>query len=193
MGKLSIMALLLCGMCSTIGAQAQKITVKGDRELNTDFGKYKTFYWASQVDQKLDPGAYFLNDLILKADVRDAVKHEMEGLGYRSEPMAPDLIINFRVFDKPVRIKGYESYGESYWGDQEVRVPSDTTSYAVKAGTLLISLVDRKKGNIVWQGFASGLINNNEFIKDEGKIKEAVNLIFKEYGMRATDYDRSAR
>lgn len=184
MGKVIFIALLLCNM---MGARAQKITVKGDRELNVNFSKYKTFYWASQVDQKLDPGAYFLNDLLLKADIRDAVKHEMEGLGYRPEPMEPDLIVNFRVFDKPVRIKGYEGYGTTYWGEQEVRVPSDTTSYALEAGTLLISLVDRQKGNIVWQGFASGMINNDEFIKDEGKIKEAVNLIFKEYGMRATN------
>jgi len=69
---------------------------------------------------------------------------------------------------------------------------SDTTSYVVEPGTLLISLVDRKKGSLVWQGFASGLIDNNTFIKDEGKIREAVNLIFDEYGMRATDYDRTS-
>jgi hypothetical protein len=186
----TIIVLLL--VSSITGAWAQKITVKGDRELKVDFGGYKTFYWASQVDQKLDPDAYFLNDIILKADIRDAVQHEMEGLGYKLSPSAPDLIVNFRVFDKAVRIKGYEGYGPSYWNEAEVRVPEDTTSYAVEPGTLLISLVDRVKGSLVWQGFASGLIDHNEFIKDDGKIKEAVNLIFKEYGMRATDYDRSS-
>jgi hypothetical protein len=60
----------------------------------------------------------------------------------------------------------------------------------VKAGTLLVSLVDRKKGAIVWQGFASGLIDNNQFIKDEVKIHEAVNLIFENYGMRADNYSK---
>ncbi len=60
-------------------------------------------------------------------------------------------------------------------------------------GTLIVSLVDRKTGTMVWQGFASGLINNHEFIKDEAKVREAVSLIFDEFGMRATDYDRTSK
>ncbi|HYG19977.1 MAG TPA: DUF4136 domain-containing protein [Ohtaekwangia sp.] len=188
--KSFMLSLLMIGIISAINAQ--EITVKGDRELGTDFGQFKTFYWASQVDQELDPGMYFLNDLVFKSDVRAAVQAEMEGLGYRLEPASPDLIVNFRAFDEEVRIKSYADYGDGYWGASEMRDVSDTTSYVVEPGTLLISLVDRKKGSLVWQGFASGLIDNNTFIKDEGKIREAVNLIFDEYGMRATDYDRTS-
>ena len=173
-------------------AQAQKIIVKGDRELGTDFGKFKSFYWANHAGMD-NNGIYFLNDLIFKADVRDAVEHELQGLGYRMEPQSPDLIVNFRVFDQKARIKGYEGYGQGYWGTEEYRQASDTVSYAVGPGTLIVSLVDRKTGTMVWQGFASGLINNNEFIKDEAKIREAVSLIFDEFGMRATDYDRTSK
>jgi hypothetical protein len=173
-------------------AQAQKIIVKGDRELGTDFGKFKSFYWANHAGMD-NNGIYFLNDLIFKADVRDAVEHELQGLGYRMEPQSPDLIVNFRVFDQKARIKGYEGYGQGYWGTEEYRQASDTVSYAVDPGTLIVSLVDRKTGTMVWQGFASGLINNNEFIKDEAKIREAVSLIFDEFGMRATDYDRTSK
>jgi hypothetical protein len=51
-------------------------------------------------------------------------------------------------------------------------------------------MIDRKNGSIVWQGFASGLINNDQFIKEEGKVREAVNLIFEEYPYRATEYTK---
>jgi len=56
--------------------------------------------------------------------------------------------------------------------------------------TLLVSMADRESGKVVWQGFASGLIENDAFIKDEGKIREAVNLIFEEYNQRAKEYTR---
>lgn len=134
-----------------------------------------------------------MNDLIFKADIRDAVEHEMQGLGYRMQPQSPDLIVNFRVFDNSTRIKGYEGYGQGYWGNEEYLQATDTTSYVVEPGTLLVSLVDRKNGTMVWQGFASGLINNKAFIKDETKVRTAVHMIFEEFGMRATDYDRSSR
>jgi hypothetical protein len=169
---------------------AQTITVASDRNIDTDFTKYKTFFWSSQVDNQLDEGHYFLNDLLFKVQVRDAVKAELMGLGYKLEPGTPDLVVNFRVFDKATRLKGSEGYGAAYWGPQQYRDISDTTSYQVEPGTLLISLVDRKKSQIVWHGFASGLIDNDQFIKDEGKIREAVNLIFDEYGLRAKEYSK---
>jgi hypothetical protein len=179
--------IVVLGITSTY---AQSITVASDRRMDTDFSKYKTFYWASQVDDKLDEGLYFLNDLVLKANTREAVEAELLGLGYTLDANEPDLIVNFRVFEEPVRLKGLEGYGTSYWGGEQYRSISDTTSYEVEAGTLLVSLVDREKGEIVWNGFASGLIDDDKFIKDEGKIREAANLIFEEYGLRAREYSK---
>lgn len=171
-------------------AAAQSITVKADRELDTDFDKYKTFYWSSQADAWLDEGMYFLNDLGMKSIIRDAVKAELMGLGYEMQSLEPDLIVNFRVFEKPVTLRGYEGYGQSYWTDERYREMDDTATYDVEAGTLLISMADRRSGKVVWQGFASGLIEDSAFIKDEGKIRQAVNLVFEEFDQRAKEYTR---
>lgn len=188
MRKTMCLCLMLVGF---LGLHAQSITVESDRSLDTDLSKYKTFYWSSQADAWLDEGGlYFLNDLGMKAIVRDAVKGELMGLGYQLQSHEPDLIINFRVFDKPVALKGFEGYGQSYWSGQPYRQISDTATYNVEAGTLLVSMADRKSGQVVWQGFASGLIENNVFIKEEGKIREAVNLIFNEFDERAKEYTR---
>jgi hypothetical protein len=182
--------ILLMSICLVCAANAQAITVESDRALDADFSKYKTFFWSTQVDQELDEGLYFLNDLVLKGQIRDAVKAEMLGLGYKLEPDNPDLIVNFRVFDQPVTLHGFEGYGTDFWGGQQYRQISDTASYKLDAGTLLLSLADRESGAVVWQGFASGLIKNDTFIKDQGKIYEAVNLIFEEFNQRAKEYSR---
>lgn len=181
-GSIMLFSLLLISLSFSF---AQDITVQADKKLNNDFGKYKTFYWTSQVDSKLDEGFYFLNDLILKTNTRNAIQSEMEGLGYKLQSTSPDLMVNFRLFDNATTLKSHESYGVSYWSGIEVHDPEDLKAYEVAAGTLLISILDVKKGDIVWQGFASGLINGKAFIKDEAKIKEAVNLIFDKYEYRA--------
>lgn len=184
-----LVVLMLVG--SAFAANAQTVTVKADRALDTDFSDYNTFYWSSQADAWLDEGGlYFLNDLGMKAMIRDAVKGELMGLGYHLQSHEPDLIVNFRVFDRPVTLKGYEGYGTSYWGTETYRGIDDAANYEVEAGTLLVSMADRKSGKVVWQGFASGLIENNSFVKEEGKIREAVNMIFEEFGERAKEYTR---
>jgi hypothetical protein len=186
---------IMCAWLMSVGfifaVNAQGITVKADQSLDTDFSDFKTFYWSSQADAWLDEGGmYFLNDLGMKSIIRDAVKGELMGLGYEMQSHEPDLIVNFRVFDKPVTLKGYEGYGTSYWGDERYREIDDAASYDVEAGTLLVSMADRESGKVVWQGFASGLIENDVFIKEEGKIREAVNLIFEEFNNRAKEYTR---
>ncbi|MGA0557372.1 DUF4136 domain-containing protein [Larkinella sp. VNQ87] len=171
--------------------QAQNITVDADKKLNTDFSKYKTYAWASQVDSKLDEGFYFLNDLVLKDRIRNAVKFAMDGRGYTYTRTSPDLLVNFRVFEKPVTIRGYTGYGTTYFGTKEVREPEDVTTFEVKAGSVVVNLVDTKTGQVVWRGLASGLTNANGFDRSDNKIKEAVNLIFEKYPYRADQYSSS--
>ena len=189
MKKVMLGMLLLFTMA---GAYAQDVTVRSFEAEDVDYGKYKTFDWASQVSNDIDPGVYFLNDLILKAQVRDAVEAELMGLGYQKADGQDqaDMIVNFRVFDQPVTLRGNEGYGDDYWGSTPYTTISETESYDVEAGTLLISLADRESGRVVWQGFASGLIDNDQFVKDEVKISEAVNLAFEDYGQRAREYTR---
>lgn len=187
MKRILLGLILSVGIVSTYG---QSITVESHEVEDTDYGKYKSFYWTSQVDNKLDEGHYFLDDLILKDQVREAVKGELLGLGYEMDQIEPDLLVNFRVFDEATRLRGTtEGYGDTYWGIGNVN-QMDTTSYQVDAGTLLINLVDRETGTIVWNGFASGLIDGDSFIKDKGKIHEAVNMIFDDYNQRAKEYTR---
>ncbi|MDJ1499203.1 DUF4136 domain-containing protein [Xanthocytophaga agilis] len=183
--KILIIGLLVSIQVMAQKQQKQNVQVNSDKQLNIDWSKYKTYAWASQVDSKLDPGIYFLNDLVLKERIRSAVGYEMDGRGYEKVSQSPDIIVNFRVFDQPTTLKGYTGYGTSYWGSQEVRQPEDTTSYNVERGTLIVNVIDTKSGETIWRGFASGLMNGTTFNKEEEKIKEAVNLIYQDYPARA--------
>ena len=179
-------AVLLLTSCSRQVNNA--VTIDAEQKQGIDFSKYKTFTWASQVDSKLDPGFYFLNDLELKDRIRTSVADELEGRGYKMNRQSPDLLVNFRVFDKPTKIETNADYGDGYYGNGEVGSTDGMNAVNAAAGSIILNFVDRKSGQVIWRGLASGLTNANGFDRDRNNIKEAVNLMFKKYDYRADKY-----
>lgn len=183
---LSVSLLFMVAQITT----GQEISVRSQKDPDTDFGKYTTYYWAEQVDKVLDEGRFFLNDLILKADIRNAVRAELDAHGYKLQPNNPDLIVNFRVFEKKTQLKGYQGYGSTFWGPHEYNAAFDNKIVEVEAGTLILCIVDRVSKVLIWQGMAFGLNDHDAFTKDEGKIREAISLLLDDYGIRVAEYTR---
>lgn len=185
----------------TTSAFAQDYKVTSDKDLSAPFDSYKTFAWANQV-RSAENLAYVINDAILNTRIKNAVAHELAARNYSMNEQDPDLLVNYRVFDEPVEMTGYEGYfhDTDFWGTEEVKnaaptmlprsnlvVNNDTpaldkgTDYYFDKGTLMVQLVDADKGVVVWQGYASGLTDGMVFDKDEEHIAQAVNLIFDRY------------
>ncbi len=120
----------------------------------------------------------------VNAAVQHSITDELEARGYRQATASPDLLVTYRVLERQARMKGYLNDDPTMVGTNEVREPSDTTTYTLEPGTLLISLIDAKSGEVVWDGFASGLSENNAFITDDSRIKESVHLIMEKFEYR---------
>ncbi|MBU6123363.1 DUF4136 domain-containing protein [Hymenobacter siberiensis] len=148
-----------------------------------DFSKYKTYSWASQVTNPQN-STYFLNDLLFKGMVRDAVEHEMAAKGYTYQPTGADLVVNFRSFDEPVEIMSNDNLGTGYWASTEPYAYDSQQKVKLDKGSILVQMIDRAKGTAVWQGYASGLTDGNVFDKNKDKVYVAVGQIFKEYNHR---------
>jgi len=134
---------------------------------------------------------YSYNVIIPAADastntaIQRSIAEELEGRGYQKAEGYGDLIVTYKVLDRRSKIKGYNNdYPETVSGEQ-VRQPQDTATYFLEPGSLMISLIDNKTSQVVWDGFASGLNNGDAFITDPVKVKEAIHLIFEEFKYRA--------
>ncbi len=151
-----------------------------------DFSKYKTYSWASQVQNEQN-STYFLNDLVFKTMLRDAVAHEMASRGYTYQQGSGDLVVNFRVFEQPTELRTNENLGQGYWGASEPYIYNSQRQGEVKldSGSILVQMIDRQKGEEVWQGYASGLTDGNVFNRDKDRIYQAVGAIFDKYNYRA--------
>jgi len=124
------------------------------------------------------------SNALVNTAVRSALQDELEARGYRQNDAGADLLVSYRVLERRAKIKGYINDTPTLVGSTEVRQPSDTTTHILEPGTLLISLIDIKTSEVLWDGFASGLIRDNLFITDETRIKEAVHLIMEEFKYR---------
>ena len=190
---------------STAFAQSGNTTVASDKSLTADFSKYKTFDFASQVsDDQIQ--IFFLNDLLLKGKVKEAVEYELEARGYEQTDGSPDLVVTFQILEEPPEFPGYTGVyrDENYWGptemrkdaiglvpDAEVRTADNVKTYQLKEGTLMVHLVDAESGELIWQGYASGIVDKDKVMENDDKIKQAVSLIFQTYDWRADDLDVS--
>jgi hypothetical protein len=193
--RMTLLWLSLIAIPVLMSSCARDYTVTSDKDLSAPFDTYKTYAWAKHI-RTANSLAYVVNDAILKKRIQDAVAHELNARRINQSSSSPDLLVNYRVFDKPVEMTGYEGYfhDAEYWGTDEVRnnalglIPRNTasttgvndrgTKYYFDKGTLLVQLVDAEKGVVVWQGYASGLMDGNVFDKDEEHIAQAVNLIW---------------
>jgi len=126
------------------------------------------------------------HDPAVNTAIQNSIAQELEGRGYQNNPTSPDLLVIYRVLDQKGSIKGYVNDSPEIVSGEEVRTANDTTSYTFEPGTLLINLVDTKNSQVVWEGFASGLIKEGAFIADSAKLKEAVHLVFQEFKYRNT-------
>lgn len=177
-----LMAVLCIAALAGSPAYSQDL-IAMDERLDTDFEKYETFGWTSSA--KNANVEDFLNDIALKSTIRDAIKYELDARGYEMAGTNPDLLINFKVFEKPTQFQGYTGY-EEVIGNDEVREEEDFRTYNLQKGTLLIQMLDKEKGTIVWQGYASGIMDDADmFDKSPEKIKDAVQQIFARFDYKA--------
>jgi hypothetical protein len=140
---------------------------------------------------RTSPYVYSYNVIIpstnvaVNAAIKGSLEEELQARGYRQNDARPDLLVAYRVLEREAKMKGYiNDVPTMVTGGKEVRTPGDTTTHTLLPGTLIISLIDTKTSEVVWDGFASGLVRDNAFITEETKIKEAVHLVMEEFKYR---------
>lgn len=155
-----------------------------DYDRDAEFSDYTTFYWSDEFQQEQEntngTEPLFYNTL-MKKRLKQAIEREMEGRGYTLSSTDPDLLVNPQVVVEE-RSNGRD-YSPHYYGYYRFG-PAYTNNENAKEGDVVIDLIDRHKKQLVWQGYAPGVLETNTKDREEN-IKNAVTLIFSEYGRRA--------
>ena len=142
---------------------------------------------AKDASQGNDPYIYSYSVIIPAQDenansvIQDAISNELEGRGYRENEGDGDLVVSYQVLAQKAKLHGYTNDDPQMVGGRQVRTPNDTATFELEPGTLIISLIDEETSQMVWTGFNPNMNENNAFITDEVKLKEAVHNIFDKF------------
>ena len=165
----SVVAMFTC--FSVVNAQK----VGTDKELDAAIRNYKTFAWSSNIDE-------IPKDKIF---VGPAIAYELSARGYKMDKDNPDMFVTFMILEQPAELTTYNGFQTINMGADTVRTAENVQKTKVKAGTLLIDFIDAKTSEMVWQGFASGILHP-DMVKTQAKVRDAVSEIFQEYKYKSS-------
>ncbi len=167
--------------CSNNG---MKVVTREDGD--TSLSGYNTYAWISEKQNI--PTAYALvgsnealvfNNESSQKMIKDAVELQMAARGFKKDAQNPDMLINFEVLEDDTELRKYIlDNGQDYLGfgprsESVQMIPVDE-------GTVLINFMDSRSGNQIWQGYASGALEEKD-IKNMSAMQEKVGAIFEDF------------
>ena len=123
-------------------ASAQDVTVDWDK--GADFSEYETFVWRE--------GTPVPNDLS-DHRITSAVENELGIKGYWLNEEEPDLYLVYYASAKEEVDLGGAGYRQTWTSPGTIKVDK------YLAGTLVLDILDAKKGRLLWRGIARGTVS----------------------------------
>ncbi len=172
--------MLVCSINVLSGCQSLP-TVHALYDENADLSVYSTFSFHPQLMPKGDE-----YDKLSTHHIKAAIVTQMQNKGYRYAANS-DLWVNFNTYKKQKiritdtsRLYPYYGYRNNYgvWGAYP-RPATRVDQYT--EGTLNIDVIDRSSKKLLWEGIAVGKLTKKTMDNLEGKINEAVALVFEKF------------
>lgn len=155
-----------------------------DYDYRGNFKKYSSFNFMRNAKIEQDSA-----ELAYKPVLEEAIKNRMEVLGYKLSEDKPRLLVAYSIFYDNMKFRGYMQPELEKWVEKEADEDTyDPIKLELREGTILVQLIDTKKNNTVWQGYASGIFGYS-YTNNERHIKRAVRSIFDQYRIMAEGFD----
>lgn len=171
------------------GCASSGLNVGADQRTEADLSNLKTYNWVSDVakipsDQVFvgAEGILVFNNKSSRSSIKNAIETQLQAKGFERETNNPDMLVNFTVLEQDDQLRTYTRDSYSYLG--EGPVDQDAKMVDVEAGTILINFIEADAGHSVWQGFASGALEESD-VKNEKNLQAKVGAIFNEFNFNA--------
>ncbi|MDJ1470598.1 DUF4136 domain-containing protein [Cytophagaceae bacterium DM2B3-1] len=175
---LAIALLVVFGSCMN----ESRFLVEYDYSYKGNFKKYNSFCFVDNGSAD-DKDSTMSNPII-----EESVRKQLELHGYRFNKRKPSLLVSYKIFYDDLRFQGFNQPEIENWiATEDEEVKYDPIKYSMVRGTLVVQLLDAKKHQTVWQGYASGLYNDQTLTSDR-YLKRAVRSIFDKYRLFADGY-----
>ncbi len=187
----NLMKLFLLSLVTSffLGCAPSSVNVGSDKKIDAEISDYKTFNWISDVaeipnDQMFigSEGVLIFNNKSSRSSIKNAMETQLQAKGFTRDQNNPDMLVNFTILEQDGQLRTYTREGYSYLGEGPVE--RDVEMVDVEAGTILVNFIDADSGNAVWQGFASGALEESD-LEEEKSLQTKVSAIFDEFDFSA--------
>jgi hypothetical protein len=197
---ISSLALLLMSSCAVYYSHV----IESDYSYEGNFNKYKTFDFAV--------GGKFEGNSLQQQVIEKFLQQRMESWGYRYNTEKPNLVVFYNLYYDSFDFQSYKQPDFESWvtwnfptADEQIKLKKEMSRdeylkhkrrakydsevyqkvpYRMQEGTVLISFYDPKKNETIWQGYATGLLPDEE-LANERILQHTVTQILDEYRVLA--------
>jgi hypothetical protein len=187
-------ALALVLALGTLVGCATAPSVNVQQDSSADFSRFQTFGFLEPLGT--DRQGY---QTIVSQTLRQAATREMQIRGFRYDPQAPQLLINFgadlndrmrvNTTTQPNRSMGMHRSSFNHRGGFYSTWPTHrqtTTVTQYQEGTVRIDVVDASRRQLVWESVVSSRVTNSTRNDVPAALDEAVRLGFARFPVAGT-------
>lgn len=176
--KSIISSLIVVG---TLASCAPAITVKHDYDPKVNVRQFSTYRIEADRQRNADP---IVGSNLNQRRIADALDQSLKERGYKPVTQGEaDLIVRFFTDARDrQQIQSNNMMGPWGWGWGGWGMPNQVYSRNYEENRVVINVIDARTNDIVWQGWATGQLNNRNKERDRDQaFRETVAAIMKQF------------
>lgn len=156
------------------------VKVHSSYDPSQDFTKYKTFCWLNGCEFTYS-GPTYLNDSLLREKIKNSIVAELADKGITQNNDNPDLLIDFHITVKNESTIVYHRDDDINY-DFKPFVDEEIINYL--KGTIVIDMVDKSAGKMVWRSEAIGYMDVHPDLSEKN-IRKGIAIALKKFPPKA--------
>jgi hypothetical protein len=161
------------------------VTVGADHREGVDISEFRTYSWFSNDGEMPttqiiigSQSAMIFHREPAKSNIKEAIETQLAAKGFTEDKDNPDMLVNYSVLEEAGQLRTFRRGGQTFVG--EGPTGRNVQMVNVEPGTILVNFTDAESGLQVWQGFASGALQEDD-VKDKQTLQAKVGAIFDQF------------
>jgi hypothetical protein len=181
------LGLWLIGLALALGPiGCRTFDVRTDFDPGIAFDGFKSYFWLEPP--RVEGADPFADNALLRKRLRLAIEGELDARGYRrvdSRESADFLVSYGVVLEEGFKVNGVSSvggaYGGRYFGYGYGAGFGTANMRPTQESTLIIDLLDPHTEDLVWRGWADGIVRTRDKDRGEERLRKGVHSILEAF------------
>jgi hypothetical protein len=181
MGRTTRFLALLGLVIGVIGCQAFKVRTDWDPAIS--LVTLERYLWVEPPE--VEGANPFADNSLLRKRVRSAIEEELGGNGFQAVKARSDadfLVTYSVILEERVRVDGYSAggvYPYRFGGFGHIHSTASVRNY--QESTLIIDFLDPSSDDLVWRGWASGIVRTRDHNQARARLAKGVEAILRAF------------